>query len=177
MIRRTTTPFEPLGDRGQLTPDVRHYRGYGPGRQGSVGRTDRSDAADLGAGQGLRLRWLRNIGGRLRGGRIRRWGRRFPSPSPRERRRMRQQEMPMMPHRQPVLPGMERHEIEPQPPVPVPLAQPVRTPGAQHVGALPASSAMRSISRGPSRTLRARIRKPRRRRKAAARSSAVRPLS
>ncbi len=48
----------------------------------------------------------------------------------------------MMPHRQPVLPGMQRHEVEPQPPVPVPFAQPVRAPGAQQVGTLAPSHAL-----------------------------------
>ena len=50
--------------------------------------------------------------------------------------------MPVMPHRQPAGAGMQRHKIKPQPPVPMPLAQPVGAPGAQQVGALAPSHAL-----------------------------------
>ena len=50
--------------------------------------------------------------------------------------------MPVMPHGQPTGTGMQRHEIKPQPSVPMPFAQPVRAPGAQQVHALAPSHAL-----------------------------------
>lgn len=55
---------------------------------------------------------------------------------------MRQYEVPVMPNRQPVGTGMERHEVEAEPPVPMPLAQPVGAAGAQQMGAFAEADAL-----------------------------------